>query len=231
MGESKGFVIAIDGPVASGKGALAAKLARELNGFYLYTGAMYRGVALLCINKGLDLKNESEVESVLSDLNIELEGDKIFLNGEDVTERLYKADTASGASVVGVYPKIRSESVLRQQKLGEKAISAEKIVVAEGRDTGTVVFPEAALKIYLTARPEIRARRRMEQFITQERDLEDELASLKVRDKRDTERAAGPLVDDPEGEGYVVLDNSDITEEETVKRVFEALKKRNLIND
>ncbi len=229
MADNKGFVIAIDGPVASGKGSLAAKLAKELNGFYLYTGAMYRSVALLCINKGLDLKNESEVESVLSDLDIELEGDKIFLNGEDVTERLYKADTASGASVVGVYPKVRQDSVRKQQEMGKKAISAGEIVVAEGRDTGTVVFPEAALKIYLTARPEIRARRRMEQFVNQERDLEDELASLKVRDKRDTEREAGPLVDDPEGKGYVVLDNSDLTEKETLDRVFGELKKRSLI--
>ncbi|HVF69045.1 MAG TPA: (d)CMP kinase [Xanthomonadales bacterium] len=229
MPDNKGFVIAIDGPVASGKGALAQQLAKELNGFYLYTGAMYRSVALLCINKGLNLENESEVETVLPELNIEFEDDKIILNGQDVTERLSKPDTASGASVVGVYPKIRAESVLRQQELGEKAISKGKIVVAEGRDIGTVVFPNAALKVYLTASPEVRARRRMEQFVHQERNLEAELARLITRDRRDTEREVGPLPADPESQGYFILDNSDLNERETVDKVLTELKNRNLI--
>ncbi|HUQ85619.1 MAG TPA: (d)CMP kinase [Candidatus Limnocylindrales bacterium] len=229
MAENKGFVIAIDGPVASGKGALAAQLAKKLKGFYLYTGAMYRSVAFLCIEKGIDLENESDVESVLSDLNIELENDRVILNGQDVTERLNEPDTASGSSVVGVYPNVRQVAVLKQQEIGEKAIKNGKIVVAEGRDIGTVVFPNAAAKIYLTARPEIRAKRRMEQFITQKKDLTKELQNLKTRDKRDTEREVGPLPSDPENLGYFILDNSDLTEDQTMEKVLGELKKRNLI--
>lgn len=227
----EGFAIAIDGPVASGKGALATALAKKLNGFYLYTGAMYRSVALLCINKGLNLDSEGDVTSVLSELNIEFDGDKVILNGQNVTERLSKKDTASGASVVGVYQEVREVSTLKQQEVAEKAIRAGKIVVAEGRDTGTVVFPSAALKIYLTARPEVRARRRMEQFVSEEKNLEEQLLELKTRDRRDIEREVGPLPENPEDKGYFVLDNSDMNEEETLEVVFSQLKQRNLLDD
>jgi len=227
----KGFVIAIDGPVASGKGELAAKLAKEFNGFYLYTGAMYRSVALLCINKGISLQKEREVESVLPDLNVKFEAGKISLNGQDVTERLSQPDLASGGSVVGVYPKVRADLVLKQQALAEEAIKQGKIVVAEGRDTGTVVFPNAAFRVYLTARADVRARRRMEQFVNSEKNLEQELENLKIRDKRDTEREAGPLPANPENLGYFILDNSDLSEQETFEKLLTEIKKRNLLDD
>lgn len=225
----KGFVIAIDGPVASGKGTLGAKLAKELNGFHLYTGAMYRCIALLCINKGLNLDSEREAESVLPDLDIELENERIFLSGQDVTERLKAPDTASGASVVGVYPKVREIAVLRQREIAQKAVSEGKIVVAEGRDMGTTVFPDAPFKIYLTARPEVRARRRMEQYVKEEKNLDKELEELKKRDLRDQQREVSPLPGNPGELGYFVLDNSDISEEETLNVIKAELKNRNLI--
>lgn len=227
----QGFVIAIDGPVASGKGTLAQRLAKDLNGFHLYTGAMYRSVALMCINKGLNLEREQEVESVLLDLNIEFAEDKIFLNGRDITDRIKEPDTASGASKVGVYPKVREVAVLKQQKIAGKAIAKGQIVVSEGRDTGTVVFPDASFKVYLTARAEVRARRRMEQFVKEDKDLIRELEELKKRDKRDTEREASPLPDNPEDLGYFILDNSDMSGDETLQVIKKELKSRKLIND
>lgn len=226
---TKGFVIAIDGPVASGKGTIASRLAKELNGFYLYTGAMYRSVALLCIERGVNLENEKDVETVLPDLNIELVGDKILLNGKDVTERLKEPDTASGSSVVGVFPKVRERSVGLQRKIAEKVESAGGIVVAEGRDMGTTVFSNAPLKIYLTARPEIRARRRMEQFVKEERNLDKELEALKIRDHRDQERAVSPLPTNPKELGYFILDNSDMSEQETVEVIKKELINKELI--
>lgn len=228
---SQGFVIAIDGPVASGKGVLAAKLAAELNGFYLSTGAMYRSIALICINKSLNFESEDEVESIIPDLNIEYAGDRIILNGQDVTERIKEPDTASGASKVGIFPKVREVSVLKQQKIAERAYRSGRIVVSEGRDTGTVVFSKAAFKIYLTARDAIRAKRRLGQNNEQENtgSLDKALKDLKERDKRDTERQVSPLVSNPEEHGYYILDNSEMTEEETLQAVKIELKKRELI--
>jgi len=228
---SKGFVIAIDGPVASGKGTIANKLAKELNGFYLYTGAMYRSIALMCIDRGLDLENAKEIESVLPDLNIEFKNDAVLLNGKDVTERIKNPDTASGASVVGVLPNIRQAVDQKLRRIAEKATFAGRIVVSEGRDTGTAIFPDAHIKVYLTARPEVRAKRRMEQFVNQEKNLEDELEDLKARDKRDSERDASPMPANPEGLGYFVLDNSDMDEEETLNALTDELINRKLINN
>ncbi len=227
---SKGFVIAIDGPVASGKGTIAQKLAKELSGFYLYTGAMYRCIALLVIERGLNLENEQEVESVLPELNIEFVEDAILLNGKDVTERIKNSDTASGASKVGVFPNVRQFVDKNLRIIAEKISSEGKIVVSEGRDTATTIFPNAPIKIYLTARDEIRAMRRMEQFVNQEKNLDQELERLKTRDKRDTEREASPLPSNPESLGYFVLDNSDLSEEQTLDVINKELVNKGLID-
>ncbi|HSW47890.1 MAG TPA: (d)CMP kinase [Candidatus Saccharimonadales bacterium] len=228
----KGFIIAIDGPAASGKGTIAQKLAAELNGFYLYTGAMYRSIALLVINKGLNPESEQEVESVLSDLNLEFSDSKIFLNGEDVTERIKESDTASGASEVGVWPKVRESVDQKLREIAGKAESDGKIVVSEGRDTATTIFPEALVKIYLTALPEVRAKRRLYQYSSlHAEDLKKTLKNLKERDERDSGRKASPLPVDPESLGYFVLDNSKLTEDETLNVIYQELRKRKLIND
>jgi CMP/dCMP kinase len=226
-----GFVLAIDGPVASGKGTLALRLAKELNAFYLYTGAMYRSIALLCIRAGIDLEDGKSVESVLADFNIEYDGEQIILNGEDVTTRLNEPDTASGASVVGVYEKIREALVARQRQIADAKVKNGMIVVAEGRDTGTVVFPRADFKMYLTARDEVRAKRRMEQYGKSGTSLDEYLNEIRIRDERDMGRVVGPLPKNPAELGYFILDNSDLTEKESIDAIKKELKERKLIND
>lgn len=224
----KGFVIAIDGPVASGKGTFAPKLAKMLNGFYLYTGAMYRCVALACIEKGIDITNEEQVVELLPEIAISFEGEHVFLNGKDVTVRIKAEDTANGSSVVATYPKVREELVKRQQALGTQAVAQGKVAILEGRDTGTKVFPEAEVKIYLTATDEVRAKRRLAQYVSQGRDVsfEQVLKEVQARDTRDRERTTDPLPSNPEELGYFVVDNSEVNEEKTI---LEELKRRELI--
>ncbi len=223
---SKGFAIAIDGPVAAGKGTIAPLLAKRLNGFYLYTGAMYRCLALLAIEKGVDLTDEDSLVSLLSDVRIEFENDRIILNGKDVTNRIKDEDVASASSKVAVISKIRKHVVSLQQQIAEKAIANGKIVVAEGRDTGTKVMPSAKLKIFLTATPEVRAKRRLEQLKVRGEDLpfEKVLSEVQNRDERDKEREMDPLVSNPKEYGYFVLDNSNLSKEETLDIIEEKVK-------
>ena len=227
----EGFAIAIDGPVAAGKGTLASKLAEELHGFYLYTGAMYRCLALECINRGVAIDDEAAVEQVLPFVSIRFEGTKTFLNDVDVTERIQASDAANGASVVSVDPKVREDAVRKQQAIAKKAIRKGEIVVAEGRDTGTRVLPDAKLKIYLTATPEVRAKRRLAQFVNQGRqvDYEHVLAEVQERDERDKGRETDPLPSNPEDLGYVILDDSQMSEEETLGVIKKELQRRELV--
>ena len=226
-----GFVIAIDGPVAAGKGTIASRLAEDLDGFYLYTGAMYRCLALECINRGINVNNEEDVERILPFVDIDFDNEKALLNGSDVTERIKAADTANGASVVSVFPKIREGAVLNQQRIAKKAVEKGKIVVAEGRDTGTKVFPEAKLRVYLMAIPEVRAKRRLAQYEEQGRvvDFKHVLEEIEKRDERDKTREADPLPSNPKKLGYFILDDSTMTEEQTLETIKTELQRRNLI--
>src|SRR3990167_10823276 len=130
---NKGFVIAIDGSVASGKGTLSILLAEKLSGFYLYTGAMYRSIALLCLEKGIDVNKPEEVEKILPQANFEFKDRKVFLNGRDVTEKIKEPDVASTGSVVATYTVVRKDLVKKQQEIAKKAIDEGRAVVAEGR--------------------------------------------------------------------------------------------------
>ncbi len=224
-----GFVIAIDGPVASGKGTIARKLSQKIDAFYLHSGAMYRVVALLVIRKNLNLFEEVEVESVFNDFDINLIGDKIFIKNEDVTSRIIEPDTSEGASVVGVYPKVRKFLVSKQRQIGQEYVARGQIVVAEGRDMGTVVFPDARFKFFLTADFEIRARRRFEDY--QKRGINKTLSQiiddLKIRDERDTYRKLGALSNEPERDGYVVVDSSAMSVTETLETIWNKIKEEN----
>jgi CMP/dCMP kinase len=227
----KGFIIAVDGPLASGKGTVAKKLAHVLNGVDLYTGAMYRCVAFYCIKKGIDLRDISLVTAQLSKINVSYRNDRIFLNDADVTENIQDETIAEGASIIGIIPEVRKELVKRQQKIGFQEVQKGNTVVVEGRDIGTVVFPDAALKIYLTAKDEIRAKRRFEQYQKQgdTRSLKDVLLEVSERDIRDITRSVDPLPSDPEKLGYYILDNSSMNEDQTIELILSELRKRNLL--
>ena len=228
---TKGFAIAIDGPVAAGKGTIASRLAEDLHGFYLYTGAMYRCLALECIKRNIAFDNEKAVEEILPFVDIDFENEKALLNGIDVTERIKEADTANGASVVSVFPRIREGAVRNQQHIAQKAIKKGQIVVAEGRDTGTKVFPGAQLKVYLMATDKVRAKRRLAQYEDQGRvvDFEHVLAEIRERDERDKTRDEDPLPSNPQELGYFMLDDSMMIEDQTLETIKTELKRRNLI--
>lgn len=231
---SKGFEIAIDGPVAAGKGTIAPLLAERLQGFYLYTGGMYRAVALYCLREKIDINSEEKVVAILPEVDIDLSSGRVVLNGEDITERIKREDVASTTSNISTFSQVRAEMVRRQREIGRQKVDEGKMVVAEGRDTGTVVFPDASLKVFLTASKEVRARRRLEQLREQgdtQTTFEQVLKETEERDIRDSEREADPLVSEPKKFGYFVLDNSHLTEEETVEVIIREVVRKKLLND
>jgi len=227
----KGFIIAIDGPLASGKGTIAKKLAHVLGGFDLYTGAMYRGLALFCLEHNVNLHKASQVIDQLPKITFKYQENKIFLNDMDVTQKIQEPEPAAGSSVVGVIPKVRQDFVKRQREIGLKQMRSGNIVIVEGRDIGTVVFPDAALRLYLTASEEVRAKRRLAQYQLQDASwtFETVLKDIHERDTRDKERKTDPLASNPEELGYTVLDNSNMNEEQTIDEIITELKRRNLV--
>lgn len=230
---NKGFSIAIDGPIASGKGTLAIALADKLGGFFMNTGGMYRAVAFLCLERGIDIQSEEKVARVLSDVNVDFKDQKVFLNDRDITERIKESDVASGSSVVAVYSAVRKDLVYKQQKIAKDIANRGQVVIAEGRDTGTKVLPNASLKIFLTARLEVRAKRSLLRYKQKgiDKSLDEVIAETKIRDERDANREIDPLVSIPLNFGYWVLDNSDQTEEQSINSILQELRKRGLIND
>ena len=229
---NKGFVIAIDGPVAAGKGTIAPDLSKRLNGFYLYTGATYRSLALYCLDNNIDVHDTKAVIGALDAVFIDLLDSKVFLNGKEVTEEIKRVDVARAVPKVAAIAEVRHRMVARQQEIAERGIEEGKIIVIEGRDTATVVFPDAALKVFLTAEAEVRAKRRLAQLQSSGNDkisLKTVLADLKQRDKEDIERATDPLVDDPKKHGYFLIDNSYLSEPDTVEIIIDELKRRKLL--
>ncbi|HZQ29828.1 MAG TPA: (d)CMP kinase [Patescibacteria group bacterium] len=222
----KGFAIAIDGPVAAGKGTIAPLLAKKLSGFYLYTGAMYRCLALLAIKKNVDLSDKTSILGILPEVKVEFINDGVFLNGEDVTFDIKQQNVANASSRLAVIPEVRHHMVKLQQDIAKRAIEEGKIVVAEGRDTATRVFPEARLKVFLTATAEERAKRRLEQLkmMGVVADLETVLDGVKKRDETDTQRETDPLVKNPQEHGYFVLDNTNLTEAQTLEAIESQIK-------
>jgi cytidylate kinase len=194
-------VVAIDGPAGAGKSTVARTVAQRLGFTYLDTGAMYRCVALASLRRG------EPATQVAGELTISV-GDRVLLDGEDVTEEIRAPEVSEAASVVAAAPAVRAAMVDQQRRLlGAGAW------VAEGRDIGTVVWPQAELKVFLTASPEARAARRADQIGA---DAAVVLAEQTIRDRRDTERASSPLQAAPDA---VTVDTSELTFEEVVERV------------
>lgn len=227
-----GFAIAIDGPVAAGKGTVAGLLAEKLHGFHLNTGAMYRCLALYCIQHSIDTKDHQAVIHALSEIWFDLDHTSVRLNNEDVTERIKQRDVTSLVPKVAAIAAVRQEMVKRQREIGLRMIEKGYIVLTEGRDAATKIFPDARLKIFLTARPEIRAQRRYEQMgggNNSTISFDQILADTKERDYKDTHRSVDPLVSDPEAFGYVIVDDSDLSEGQTLEIILQELNKEKIV--
>lgn len=183
-------VIAIDGPSASGKGTVAQRVALALDWHYLDSGALYRGVAMAAIHRQLPLESTLELAHIALNLDIEFPADRILLDGEDVSDSLRAEEVGAAASRVAAYPEVR-EALLDRQRAFRQAPG----LVADGRDMGSVVFPDARLKIYLTASAEERAARRYKQLIGKGlgASMGALLQEILDRDARDSARAVSPL--------------------------------------
>ena len=206
-------VIAIDGPSASGKGTIAKRVAAALGFHYLESGALYRLVALLAFRRGLE--KEDAIAQAAAQMDVVFLEDEILLEDQDVSSQIRHEEIGKRASDVARMPTVRQALLTRQ-----RAFREPPGLVADGRDMGTVVFPDAALKIFLTASPEVRARRRYKQLI--EKGIAANLAALSrdlaERDKRDATRAVAPLVPAPDSQ---VLDSSALSIEEVVEKILQ----------
>lgn len=190
-------VIAIDGPAGAGKSTLAAHLARRFGFLNLETGAMYRALAYKAIDRDLDLDDETCLLELCESTRIQLEptrdGNRVLLDGMDVSRRIRDADVTAAASRASVHPQIREWMVAQQRLLGQAGG-----VVMEGRDIGTAVFPDAEVKIFLDASPEVRGNRRYQQVASNVHELaplteQSVIDEMKLRDERDRTRAQSPL--------------------------------------
>lgn len=218
------FNIAIDGPSGAGKSTISRTVASRLGIVYADTGALYRTIGLYIYNNGISVDSDSEVEKALKDITIEIKfisgEQRVFLNGCDVSDDIRKHIISEYASKVSAIPAVRAFLLDMQRK-----IAASGDCIMDGRDIGTVVLPNAQLKIYLTASAEVRAKRRcieLEQkgeYVSYETVLNDVIS----RDNRDMNRKVAPL---KVADGAVVIDTSDFTFEESVDAVINTIKER-----
>ncbi|HEX6044246.1 MAG TPA: (d)CMP kinase [Pyrinomonadaceae bacterium] len=212
------MIIAIDGPSGSGKSTLGRMLARALNLLYIDTGSMYRAVALAVIEAALDPADKDGVTELAQTANIDLEGDpdslKVSLGGQDVTEQIRTESVTEMSSIVSSIPGVRRAMVARQREMAKRG------AVLNGRDIGTVVFPDADIKFFLTAAPEERADRRFKEDVVTNGSVtfEQTLAEMIERDQRDSTRADSPLkiADDA-----IVVDSTGLS----IESVFERMMK------
>lgn len=218
------LVIAIDGPVGSGKSTVARRVAELLGYTHLDSGAMYRALALKAQRRGIPLDAESELEALARETRIDLKpsanGLRTLLDGEDVTAAIRSPEMSQAASHVAVFPGVRRVLVAEQRRAG-----AGGGVVMEGRDIGAVVFPDADLKIYLDASQEVRAERRWREHRRRGEnvELEQMIAEVRERDARDTERAVSPLVRTADA---IYVDGTALDVEETARLIVMLVRER-----
>ncbi|AJE22119.1 (d)CMP kinase [Azotobacter chroococcum] len=221
-------VITIDGPSGSGKGTVAGLLARKLGWNLLDSGALYRLLAFAARNHGVDLTNEEALKVLAAHLDVqfvtstEQRPQQIILEGEDVTDAIRNEQVGAGASQVASLPAVR-EALLQRQH----AFLEPPGLVADGRDMGTVVFPDAPLKVFLTARPEERARRRYQQLKDSgvDANLSSLLGEISKRDERDSKRSVAPLKPAPDA---ICLDSTELSIEQVVERIMGEIAARDL---
>ena len=209
--------IAIDGPSAAGKSTIAKKLAEKLNYVHLDTGAMYRCTAMKALKTGIDLEDEKAVCAMLADTQITLTPQgSVYLDGEDVTSSIRKDEISLAASSVSRHPGVRKDLVNRQKQMAE-----DGGFIMDGRDIGTVVLPDAKVKVFMTASAQARARRRYDQNMAEgipSESLEEITQEIMQRDYQDTHRRASPLT---KAADAVEIDTSDMTIEQVCKAIYD----------
>jgi cytidylate kinase len=208
-------IVAIDGPAGSGKSTVARALARRLGYTYIDTGAMYRAVACWALRLGMDLDDMLKMEQLAQETHVEFAAGKVLMNGEDVTKDIREPHVSEAASKIAAYPGVR-----RAMRIEQRRIGAEGPAVMEGRDIGTVVFPEARVKVYLDASAEERAGRRAAELGAEVAQVAQEMAG---RDTRDRSRAEAPLVQSPDAE---YIDTTGMTPEEVQEAILKIVRQR-----
>ena len=217
------LIIAIDGPSGAGKSTLGQMLARKLGLLYIDTGSMYRAVALAVIESTINETDDVAVGSLAGRVEIDLAGDpeslSVSLNGQDVTERIRDEDVTNISSIISTIPAVRRAMVKRQRELGQRG------AVMNGRDIGTVVFPEADIKFFLTASPAERAQRRLveERKHNPAANYDDVFADMTERDRRDTTRTDSPLI---AASDAVIIDSTGVPLDQVFQRMMREIERR-----
>ena len=216
--------IAIDGPAGAGKSTIAKTAAKQLGFIYVDTGALYRAVGYYVLNNNIDPKNEEKVTGILDEINVSLKfvdnEQRVFLNDEDVSGKIRTPEISMYASAVSAHPSVRQFLFETQRKLAR-----ENDVIMDGRDIGTVVLPNADVKIFLTASPEERARRRYEELVLkgEKVNYDDVLKDVITRDYNDSHRATAPL---KQADDAILLDTTGNELEKSVQLVISTIKER-----
>ena len=215
----KNLIVAIDGPAGSGKSTIAKLLAKKYDLTYIDTGAMYRMITLYLLENNIDINDLKEVERVLNTVNLDMQGDKFFLDNVDVSTKIREKRINDNVSKVASIKIVRSNLVDLQRK-----ISNNKNVILDGRDVGTVIFPNAQVKIFLIASPEERARRRYNEFLEKKTEItyEEVLKSIKERDHIDSTRDESPFV---KANDAIELDSTNLTIDDVVNFISKEIEK------
>jgi cytidylate kinase len=217
------LIIAIDGPSGAGKSTLGRRLARTLNLLYIDTGSMYRAVALAVIESSISANDDVAVGSLAARIDIDLKGDpdslRVTLDGRDVTEQIRTEEVTGLSSIISTIPEVRRSMVARQREMGERG------AVLNGRDIGTVVFPDADVKFFLTALPQARAERRFNEDRAQDPGVsfEETFADMTARDSRDSTRVDSPL---KSADDAIVVDSTGLSIEEVFRQMMAAIKQK-----
>lgn len=214
------MIVTIDGPAGAGKSSVSLKLADALGFFFLDTGAMYRCVTLACLRANIDLSDPSAALEIAQSCEIELAPGSVKLNRDDVTREIRNPTVAKSIKPIAENPRIRELMVQQQRK-----ICADRDCVTEGRDQGTVAFPDAQCKIFLTASPQERARRRVQQLLDNniDADYDEILSQQNQRDQNDSSRQAGPLRAAPDS---IVVITDGMTEQQVLEHLLGIVKDR-----